>query len=237
VNTGPSRVPDFTAIRDRLSRNTSVRGRDVGREILVEFTGQEPDGYADGNPPHEASGLPAPMIHSLIGQLMDAEALSSAQTSIVANILAWYGAFWKQYSLLCSRPAWRESIVGMVRDYADGRRQGVFRPYYETLGVDPRQFAQWAAYLSTDELPSYLRESRSWRGPLSLMKTLADTMYFGSGTGFDPSSRDLDLHTCGSPSFLLLGDTGHQEFEASICWICPGTEDTVCGELCVDVWD
>jgi hypothetical protein len=215
----------FTALSDGLLASTEVHGRDLAVDVFAVLTSQSREKalsqFTNWDREPEPFDRPAPMALSFIDRLADIQRLSPAQTMIITRIFAWYDVFWAHYARLCSRPAWRQSIVDAVGEYADGRRTATFQPLYETFVIDTEHFVPWTTTFSVDRLPSYMRNSPSWRGPVASLDTLADMLFPGAGP--DPSRRELDFHSCGSPSFLLLGDTGHPTFEASTCWICPGT--------------
>lgn len=161
--------------------------------------------------------------------------LSPRQAAVAADILLWYEEFWAQHRALCSSPARVRLLLGCLREYATGRRAAVFRPYYETLRIEPALFDQWRRELDHDGFLLAAAESSSWRGPIASIRAFEDLSLNVDRTDTGPGLADY--HQCGSASYFLLGDAGFERFDLSSCWICPGTGEQVCGELCVDVRD
>jgi hypothetical protein len=104
------------------------------------------------------------------------------------------------------------------------------------LGGVAERFEEWRAELSIDPI-GFIEQGYAWRGPVQSMKALENSVLLP--ISLTDTYRDVrrDYHSCGSASFLLLGDTGLQGFDTSMCWICPGLKNQACGDLCVDARD
>jgi hypothetical protein len=179
--------------------------------------------------------VPAPLVRLFISYLLESGNLSPSQAVLVAEILLWYDDFWTQYRGITSSRAWQSSILASISDYALQQRAAVFRPYYEDLTVDPENFIEWQTEWRAN-IVTLIRDKVSWRGPITSVREFCDSVGVGVQTIWSASSR-RDYHSCGSPSLLLMGDTGHSGFDESICWICPGAEGRICGGILVDVRD
>lgn len=177
---------------------------------------------------------PAPLARLFISSLFESGNLSPNQAVLVAEILSWYDDFWTQYKGITSSRVWQSSILATISDYALQRRAASFRPYYEDLIVDPVNFIEWQVEWRAS-ITSIVQDKGSWRGPITSARRLCDSVGAIQTTSEFGGRRDY--HSCGSPSFLLMGDTGHAGFDQSICWICPGIDAQACGGLLVDVRD
>jgi hypothetical protein len=213
-----------------------IDGRGVAEEVAAALNGTElaaTDRLLRGD--DEREWRPIPLAATFLAVLEAAGPLSPHQAEATADIVLWYGTFWAQHRELCSSPVRVSLLLDSIRDYAEGRRSAVFRPYYKAMPIEPAVFGQWADELDRGGFFPAAQESASWRGPITSIRALKYTL-LNAGHAVTRTAA-ADYHACGSASYFLLGDADFEGFDASSCWICPGTRERACGELCVDVRD
>jgi len=213
----------------RSHMDAGIDGRAVAREVTDAL------GISDHPCGDDGEHRPAPLAAAFVAALEAAGPLSPRQAAVAADIVLWYPTFWAQHRELCSSASRIRLLLDSMRDYAAEQRSLTFRPYLQTLRVGPDQLRQWARELDGGGFLRAADESGSWRGPIASIKAFRLLALIGDSAGVD--GRPSDYHTCGSASFFLLGDADFEGFDMSSCWICPGTGERECGDLCVDLRD